>query len=106
QDRTVGLSCAEEIIDRIAFAPWIPRRPQLGAVAADGRPQQRQRPRAEELRLIDPGDAEAFQALDRVCRVILKPAENDQPVAGRGDSVAIEPEAVRQAQLLDLAFDQ
>jgi hypothetical protein len=41
------------------------------------------------LRLVNPGDAKTLQRLDGFGGVILHAAEDDQPVAGRGDAVAV-----------------
>src|SRR5277367_471186 len=48
----------------------------------------------------------ANEALAPVKRIRGHPPENDEAVAGRGDPVAVRLEAMRQAELLDLAFDQ
>ena len=58
------------------------------------------------MRLVDPGDAKAFQTLDGRGRVIGHAPEDDKPVAGRGDTVAVDSKAVRQVQACDLALDQ
>ena len=50
--------------------------------------------RAQTLRLVDPGDAKPFQRFDRIGRVILHAAEDDEAVAGRFDLVAEHLEAV------------
>src|SRR5579863_4528081 len=58
------------------------------------------------LRLVDPGDAKAFEALDRGCGVISHASEDDQAIARRGDAVAIDLETLRQAHRRNLAPDQ
>jgi hypothetical protein len=58
------------------------------------------------LRFIDPGDPKSFKRFYRLGRVVLKPAENDQPVAGRLDLVIEQPETAADAERGDLALDQ
>ena|SRR5436190_11753917 len=56
----------------------------------------------ERLRLFDPGDTEALQALDGLCRVILHALEDDKPLAGCFYAVVEDAEQWPHAEALDL----
>jgi len=58
------------------------------------------------LRLVDPGDAKAFQRLDRIRGVVLHAAEDNDAVARCFDLIGERSESAAEAERGELALDQ
>ena len=101
-----GFSLPQEFVYGVGLAARVPGGPYLRAFDTNGGSEQGEAAMAKRLRLFDPGDLEALQALDALRRVILHADEDDEAVAWRLYAVVEDAEQRPDTEGFDLLLDE